>query len=176
LRIDSDKTIDYGEYSTKQQPSGSILFFGRQMSTNDRTTVDMGTGVDESLRTADIIETASQMPEISRFLEAVRASGLEHDLRTPDFKTLFAPRNEALGRDLPKDSAKLGEIVSRHIVIGRQTEADLRTTAKVRTLSGEEMPVEYRDDGALFGGARIVRRDVPCVNGHIQVIDRIASS
>jgi uncharacterized surface protein with fasciclin (FAS1) repeats len=145
------------------------------MSTNDRTTVDQGTGIDETLRTADIIDTAAQMPEISRFLEAIRATELEYELRTPDYKTLFAPSNNALGdAGLPGDNAELARIVGRHIVIGSQTEADLRTTSELRTLNGERVSVEYRPEGSLFGGARIVRGDIPCVNGHIQILDGLA--
>jgi uncharacterized surface protein with fasciclin (FAS1) repeats len=144
------------------------------MSLNDRTTVNSGTGIDESLQTADIFSTAKTMPEISRFVEAIEQARLRGDVQTPDFKTLFAPNNDAIGNSLPNDAAALAELVSRHIVIGRQTEADLRTTKDVRTLAGRTVSVEYRPDGSLFGGARIVRHDIPCVNGHIHVIDGIA--
>ena len=144
------------------------------MSLNDRTTVNSGTGIDESLQTADIFTTAKAIPEISRFVEAIVEARLRSDVQTTDFKTLFAPTNEALGDSLPKDAEGLAQLVGRHIVIGRQTEADLRTTKEVRTLAGDKVPVEYRAEGSLFGGARIVRRDIPCVNGHIHVIDGIA--
>jgi uncharacterized surface protein with fasciclin (FAS1) repeats len=145
------------------------------MSTNDRTTVDTGTGVDASLRTADIIDTAAQMAEISRFLEAVRAAGLEVELRTPEFKTLFAPSNQAMEGKLPRGAAELASLIGRHIVLGRQTEADLRTASELRTLSGDPLRVEYRPEGSLVGGARIIRHDVPCQNGQIHVLDRLVS-
>jgi uncharacterized surface protein with fasciclin (FAS1) repeats len=146
------------------------------MSLNDRTTVKSGTGIDESLQTADIFSTAKTIPEISRFVEAIEQARLRGDVQTADFKTLFAPSNDALSNSsLPKDGAALAEVVGRHIVIGRQTEADLRTTKEVRTLAGGRVPVEYRAEGSLFGGARIIRRDIPCVNGQIHVIDGIAS-
>ena len=145
------------------------------MSLNDRTTVNSGTGVNESLQTADIFSTAKTIPEISRFVEAIEKARLRGDVQTADFKTLFAPSNDSLGKPLPEDAAALAELVSRHIVLGRQTEADLRTTKAVRTLAGRTVPVEYRPEGSLFGGARIVRRDIPCVNGQIHVIDGIAS-
>ena len=144
------------------------------MALNDRTTVNSGTGIDESLQTADIFNTAKTIPEISRFVEAIEQARLRGDVQTPDFKTLFAPTNDALGNSLPDDADALAEFIGRHIVIGRQTEADLRTTKEVRTLAGRNMPVEYRAEGSLFGGARIVRRDIPCVNGHIHVIDGVA--
>jgi uncharacterized surface protein with fasciclin (FAS1) repeats len=142
------------------------------MSTNDKTTVASGTAVDEQLRTSSIMQTAQNMPEISQFVAAIREAGLAGDLGTPDFKTLFAPSNEALNGISAED---LREAAARHIVIGRQTEADLRTTRQVRTLAGP-VPVQYENGGARFGGARIVRRDIPCVNGQIHVLDGLAQA
>lgn len=142
------------------------------MSTKDKTTAASGSAVDEQLRTSTIMQTAGAMPEISEFVAAIRDAGLAGDLGTADFKTLFAPSNDALS-GVP--AGKLRESAARHIVIGRQTEADLRTTSQVRTLAGP-MPVEYKDGGGRFGGARIVRRDIPCVNGQIHVIDGLAEA
>jgi uncharacterized surface protein with fasciclin (FAS1) repeats len=139
------------------------------MSLNDKTTAASGTGIDDSLQTTTIFETARHIPEISRFVEAIAAAGLDHDLKTPDFKTLFAPVNDSFKGSLD------AETLSRHIVIGRQTEADLRTARTLRTLAGVPLPVEYRSEGSLVGGAKIVRRDIACVNGHIHVIEKPAA-
>ena len=109
------------------------------------------------------------MPEISKFVEAIVAAGMQNDLQTIDFKTLFAPRNEAVSGSVAAD------VVAKHIVMGRQTEADLRTANELRTLSGQPVKVVFEPDGARFGGAKIVRRDVACYNGSIHVIDAIAS-
>jgi uncharacterized surface protein with fasciclin (FAS1) repeats len=139
------------------------------MSYTDQTTVNQGTGpVDETLRTDNILDTAKNMPEISRFVENIRAAGLESGLRGPDFKTVFAPFNEAMHKDLDADR------IARHIVLGSQTEADLRTASGLQTVSGEVLEVEFGSDRfTRVGGANIIRRDVPCVNGHIQVIDKV---
>ena len=74
--------------------------------------------------------------------------------QTPDFKTLLAPNNDATGNPLSNDAAALAELVSRHIVIGRQTEADLRTTDESARSPAERF--RSRPDDSLFGGARIV--------------------
>ena len=151
------------------------------MSTQDQTTVNMGTGVDASLRTASIYETAKGMPELSRFVAAIEAAGLQHDLGTPDFKTLFAHSNDALDADTGLwqkltggEAQRLASVVGTHIVIGRQTEADLRTAKELRTLSGQPLPVRFESDGARVGEAKIVRRDIPCVNGQIHILDGLA--
>lgn len=140
------------------------------MSTNEKTTISSGTGVNERLKTGTIMETAESMPELRAFMAAVRDANLVSELAAPDYKTLFAPTNDALESVAPE---KVREAAPWHIAVGRQTEADLRTTSEVRTLAGP-MPVQYEEGGTRFGGARIIRRDVPCVNGQIHILDRIA--
>jgi uncharacterized surface protein with fasciclin (FAS1) repeats len=142
------------------------------MSTNERTTVSSGTGVDESLLTATIMATAEKMPEISEFIVAVREAGLATELETPDFKTLFAPLNDAL-RGIRPD--KLRKMVSRHVVTGKQTEADLRTVSELHSLAGP-VPVAYASEGTRVGGAKIVRHDIPCMNGQIHLLDGLVDT
>jgi len=147
------------------------------MSTNNRTTVNQGTGVDESLRAGDVFETLKQLPDLRRFLEAVERSGLATELREPNMRTLFAPVNAAFESqpgDLMAQREQLSEVVAHHIIQGRQTEADLRTTSVVRSIHGDELPVEFHSEGSLFGGARIIRHDIACRNGVIHLIETFA--
>ena len=58
------------------------------MSLNDRTTLNSGTAIDESLQTSDIFNTAKTIPEISRFVEAIEKAGLRRDVQTLNFRTL----------------------------------------------------------------------------------------
>jgi uncharacterized surface protein with fasciclin (FAS1) repeats len=152
------------------------------MSNQEQTTVSMGTGVDASLETATVFDTARQMTEISRFVEAIENVGLDAELRGPDLHTLFAPTNEALTSapqnfwaelQKPEEKDRLTQVVSLHIVKGKQTEADLRTASTVKTLDGEPVEVEFRAEGSRYGGANIVRRDIACMNGTIHVIDKL---
>ncbi|HYO81197.1 MAG TPA: fasciclin domain-containing protein [Bryobacteraceae bacterium] len=138
------------------------------MSFQDQTTSNQGTDRAENLQTGDILETASRMGEISRFVTAVREAGMETELRADGFRTLFAPLDEmiaGISGDL------LRATVAKHIVRGRQLEADLRTTSQLKTVDGDSVPVQYDSKGSRFGEARIVRRDVICRNGIIHVID-----
>ena len=147
------------------------------MSTQDQTTVNQGTGTDDRLRTTNIFDTAAKLPEISRFVEAIRAAGLQGTVQTADFKTLFAPTNDALeaaGLDA-SDSERLASVVGRHIVIGRQTSADLRLASSLRTVAGEPLKVHVENRLPQVGGANLVRMDVACVNGQIHIIDRLVA-
>jgi uncharacterized surface protein with fasciclin (FAS1) repeats len=140
------------------------------MSAQDQTTAAQGTGLAENLKAGDILETARQIPEISDFLKAVQQAGMETELRAVSMRTLFAPVNSAF-----KITGSAADAISKYIVQGRQTEADLRTTKAVKSMSGEAIPVEFRSEGSRFGGAKIVRRDIPCTNGMIQLIDGMVS-
>lgn len=150
------------------------------MSTQDQTTTNQGTGpVNATLQTDRIWETATRLPEISQFVEALRQAEFDNDLQAPDRRTLFAPTNEALAKSkewaqILKDDERLREVVGRHITHGRQLEADLRTTKQLRTLAGVPVEVEFKHGGSRFGKATIVRSDIHCQNGIIQLLDGLA--
>lgn len=141
-----------------------------------------GTGRDESLVPKRILQTAESLPTISRFLQGVRTARMENELALPGWRTLFAPTNEALEavpndfwNELmkPESVDRLRAIVALHIVRGRQMFVDLKTTATVKSLGGEPVEVSVEGPEGYFGGARIVRPDIACINGQIHLIDKL---
>jgi uncharacterized surface protein with fasciclin (FAS1) repeats len=152
------------------------------MSTQEQTTINQGTGRDESLVPKRIFETAEALPTISRFVEAIRITQMDNDLRIAEWRTLFAPNNEALDaapndfwNELmkPENHEQLRAVVALHIVRGRQTLADLKNAATVKSMGGEPVEVSVERADARFGGARIVRADIACKNGQIHIIDKL---
>lgn len=137
----------------------------------------------EQLLTGSLLDTARQIPEIRRFVEAIEACGLQAELQVPEYRTLFAPVDEGLGQapDHVRNAFEKGKppelavrILNFHIVEGRQTEADLRTAATVRTLTGVPAKVEFDSKGSRYAGAHIIRHDIACQNGTIHLLDRMA--
>ncbi len=152
------------------------------MSSQDQTTANQGTGRKDSLAPKRIFDTAESLPAISRFVEALRQAQMDNDLLVAEWRTLFAPTNEALDaapngfwNELmkPENNERLRAIVALHIVRGRQTLADLKTTATVKSLGGEPVEVSVEGPEARFGGARIIRGDIACTNGQIHIIDKL---
>ena len=152
------------------------------MSSQDQTTMKEGTGRDESLVPKRMLQTAESLPQVSRFLEGLRAVKMENELNLPGWRTLFAPTNEALEaapndfwNELmkPESADRLRAIVALHIVRGRQMLVDLKTTATVKSLGGEPVEVSVEGPEGYFGGARIVRPDIACQNGQIHLIDKL---
>jgi uncharacterized surface protein with fasciclin (FAS1) repeats len=133
------------------------------MSFQEQTTLGQGTGpLSDNLRTVSILETLER-EGFGPFAEAARNSGLETWLQGISPITLFVPSNtHSLDR----------EQIEEHIVEGRQLIADLHTVQKLRALSGSVLSVEVQDGNTLVEGSRILRSDIACTNGVIQVIER----
>lgn len=152
------------------------------MSSQDQTTANQGFGRDGSLVPKRIFHTAESLPAISRFVEALRTAQMDNDLLVAEWRTLFAPTNEALDaapndfwNELmkPESLDRLRAIVALHVVRGRQTLVDLKTASTVKSLGGEPVEVSLAGSDARFGGARIIRADIACTNGQIHLIDKL---
>ena len=143
----------------------------RGMSYQDQDQRGLGEGPrDRGLVTKNLWETLEREGRFARFLAAARAAELENNLRGPGFMTVFAVPDDALGNE--SDDA-LREIVSYHVVHGMQKEIDLRTAKTVRTFAGQTIPVAVEGGHGRFGEAKIVRADIACTNGMIQVIEKL---
>jgi uncharacterized surface protein with fasciclin (FAS1) repeats len=152
------------------------------MSSQDQTTMKEGTGRNESLVPKRMLQTAEGMPQVSRFLEGLRAARMENELNLTGWRTLFAPTNDALDASpndfwnelmKPENAERLRAIGALHIVRGRQMLIDLKTASTVKSLGGEPVEVSLEGPDGFFGGARIVRPDIPCLNGQIHLIDKL---
>jgi uncharacterized surface protein with fasciclin (FAS1) repeats len=133
---------------------------------------------DESVATADLIDTLQNLGNHEKLIAAAKAAGLEGRLRGPDLTTFFAPDDEAfteaLGSENPADSeekGRLASILSRHLIKGDVREADLKVNDSVKTLAGDELHIERDGSFVKIGGVRIVRADIPCTNGVIHLIE-----
>ena len=73
----------------------------------------------------------------------------------------------------PENAERLRAVIALHIVRGRQTLADLKTASTLKSIGGEPVEVSVSGPEARFGGARIVRADIPCTNGQIHIIDKL---
>ena len=110
---------------------------------------------------------------------------MENELNQPGWRTLFAPTNEAVEATpndfwnelmQPENADRLRAILALHIVRGRQMLIDLKTTATVKSLSGEPVEVSVEGPGEQLlrmAGPRIVRPDIACQNGQIHLIDKL---
>lgn len=147
--------------------------------------------IDSSAVSADItsnqdknlIESIKSNSELSTFLQAVNAAGLEATLEEPGPYTVFAPSNEAFAaipseafQDLLKkeNKTKLVNILKNHVVKGKILTNSINTS-NVSTLGGKPLHINVRGSQITVDNANIVEPDLESSNGVIQVIDRVLS-
>ena len=115
-------------------------------------------------------------------MKAIKASGMEDELKAVGPFTFLAPVNLAFGKLsqgdlfetlLKQDGSRLRAILSYHIIKGKKMQRDFRTGQKVQTLGGQELQVTTRDGDIYINNARILAKDRQGSNGVVHCIDSI---
>ncbi|MDQ2995511.1 MAG: fasciclin domain-containing protein [Chloroflexota bacterium] len=127
-----------------------------------------------------IMDMLSAAGTFARLTTAIRAAGLEEDLRAGGSLTIFAPTDQAFDKlpegtleRLLQDRAQLAEILQYHLVGGGRTLGELIKQHSVKTLQGRS--VTALDDGGTprINNARIEQADGIAANGLIHQIDTV---
>lgn len=141
------------------------------------------TGVSEN-KPKTILETVSNYPEISVFLSAVKAAGLEDDLKSEGPLTIFAPDNESFTKYLspeslaqlqkPEKKADLARILKFHIIAGLELNKDLIEGKELTTLENGKLTIVVNENGKKsIDGIEIVKPDLVSSNGVVHIINRL---
>lgn len=130
--------------------------------------------------TKDIVDTAVANPQLKGLVAAVQAAGLVDTLKSEGPFTVFAPTDAAfkkLGKAtveaLLKDTAKLGNILTYHVVAGKLYSGDVLKTTSVATVNGSDLVFTLRKGMPYVNNARIVMTDILTTNGVIHIIDAV---
>lgn len=146
------------------------------------------------LPTRNIVENASNSPLHTTLVSAVTQAGLVDTLSGTGPFTVFAPVNAAFEK-LPagavdslmadEGKARLGTVLTYHVVSGRMTAADLAQaitdgngTATLTTVQGENLTARMDGSNIVLTGeggstAVVTQADVPQSNGVIHVVDGV---
>ena len=131
---------------------------------------------------ATVLELSQADKNLVSFMKAIKASGMEDELKAVGPFTFLAPVNLAFGRLsqgdlfetlLKQDGSRLRAILSYHIIKGKKMQRDFRTGQKVQTLGGQELQVTTRDGDIYINNARILAKDRQGSNGVVHCIDSI---
>ena len=131
---------------------------------------------------ATVLELSQADKNLVSFMKAIKASGLEEELKAVGPITFLAPVNLAFGKLsqgdlfetlLKQDGSRLRTILSYHIIKGKKMQRDFRTGQKVQTLGGQELQVTTRDGDIYINNARILAKDRQGSNGVVHCIDSI---
>jgi len=146
------------------------------------------------LPTRNIVENASQAPNLSTLVAAVTAADLGGTLSGAGPFTVFAPTNDAFGKlpdgtvetlTQPAQKEQLTAILTYHVVPGNLTAAELTRqieagggTASLTTVNGAQLTARAANGGvqltdAAGGTAMVTQADVTQSNGVVHVIDTV---
>ena len=129
----------------------------------------------------DIVAVAQSAGSFNTLVAAVQAAGLVEVLQGKGPFTVFAPTDEAFKKlpagtveNLlkPENKKQLAAILTYHVVPGKVMAADVKTM-KVKTVNGQMVDIKVNAKGVTFGGAKVIKTDVPASNGVIHVIDTV---
>lgn len=129
--------------------------------------------------TADIVDTAVAAASFKTLATALQAAGLVETLKGKGPFTVFAPTDEAFAKlpagtldALLEDKAKLGKILTYHVVAGRVMAADVVKLSEAKTVEGGMLKITTAG-GVQVNGVNVVKTDIAATNGVIHVIDRV---
>ncbi|MBW4420038.1 MAG: fasciclin domain-containing protein [Myxacorys californica WJT36-NPBG1] len=128
---------------------------------------------------ADIVDTAVNAGSFSTLVAAVKAANLVDTLKGKGPFTVFAPTDEAFAKlpegtvdGLLKDTAKLKQILTYHVVEGKVMAADVVKLKSATTVQGSDVKIDA-SSGVKVNESTVTTPDVAADNGVIHIIDTV---
>ena len=127
---------------------------------------------------------ASNNPQLTTLVAAVKAAGLVDTLNGPGPFTIFAPANSAFAK-LPAGTVDtlvkkeniptLSSILTYHVIGGKKLSSkDLAKVSSLKTVNGESLKIKSVGKKiTLNGSTKVVLADVQVANGTVFIIDSV---
>ncbi|MGY4718524.1 fasciclin domain-containing protein [Naumannella cuiyingiana] len=139
-----------------------------------------GAGSFDGMSTAPVATAASNNPELSTLVSAVKEAKLVDTLNNAEDITVFAPANSAfekldkktLDKAMGDPSGLLTNVLTMHVVQGRLTPDEL--AGEHETLNPEQkVKVEGSGESFTVNGAKVVCGNVQTANATVYIIDGV---
>lgn len=153
---------------------------------NDQQNVEINntqTSEPVQVETPNIVDLASETPNLSTLVAAVQAGDLVAELSNESSQlTVFAPSNEAFAEIqdavddllLQENFEQLQSVLTYHVVQGSYLSFDLQDGDVIETMNGETLTVRVEDDGNIYiNDAMVVQGNVAASNGTVHIIDKV---
>lgn len=139
-----------------------------------------GAGSFDGMAQDPVATAAGNNPELSTLVDAVTAADLGDTLNGAEDVTVFAPANSAFEKipekdlnALLEDKDKLTEVLTYHVVEGKQTPADLEE-GDFTSLQGEKVATSGSgEDFKVDEEASVACGNVPTSNATVYIIDSV---
>ena len=129
-------------------------------------------------RRKDILKTAASFPECSTFVDLVDKAGMTTVLAKDGPFTVFIPTNEAFAKipqdrlaKISGDRAALSAVLLYHMSPETLSSKELASPSELKTCVVPATSIATSSE--KYGDASFVRKDVPCVNGVVYVVDAV---
>jgi transforming growth factor-beta-induced protein len=127
---------------------------------------------------------ASNNPQLTTLVAAVKAAGLVDTLNGPGPFTIFAPANSAFAKlpagtvdtlVKPENKATLTSILTYHVVPGKKLSSkDLASMPSLTTVNGEKLTIKVSGKKITINGTtKVALADVQVANGTVFIIDSV---
>jgi transforming growth factor-beta-induced protein len=127
---------------------------------------------------------ASNNPQLTTLVAAVKAAGLVDTLNGPGPFTIFAPANSAFAKlpagtvdtlVKPENKPTLTSILTYHVVPGKKLSSlDLAKMPSLSTVNGEKLSIKVSGKNITVNGkSKVVLADVQVANGTVFIIDTV---
>jgi uncharacterized surface protein with fasciclin (FAS1) repeats len=129
---------------------------------------------------ATILQIANADKNLSNFSKGLKLSGLEDKLNESGPFTILGPVNLAFGKlgsanleelFLPANNKKLTDLLSSHILSGKNMLTDFMPGKKLKTINGKEVTVNIKNGEIHINDARILAKDRQGKNGVVHSLD-----
>jgi uncharacterized surface protein with fasciclin (FAS1) repeats len=129
-----------------------------------------------------ILEITNANKSLTTLMKAMKVSGLEEILNGKGPFTIFAPVNMAFSNltmesfdDLvkPANKQKLSDIMTFHVIPGKNLVTDLSNGQKLKTVNGQELSVTVSNDEIRINGAKVLAQNMQGSNGVVHSIDAV---
>jgi transforming growth factor-beta-induced protein len=160
--------------------SGSVACGGA--ATPEPASSDSPPAAETAQASSNILETAAAAGSFKTLAAAINAAGLAETLSGPGPFTVFAPTDDAFaklppgtveGLLKPENKEKLVSILTYHVVSGNLMAKDVISSAKLKSIQGQELTVRVEGSAVSIDGASVTKTDITASNGVIHVIDSV---
>lgn len=159
-----------------ESPAGSSGPFGPACAAVPQD----GAGSFDGMAQDPVATAASNNPELSTLVTAVKKAGLVDTLNSAQDITVFAPTNDAFAaipqKDLDAvlaDKAKLTEILTYHVVGQKLTPEQLRSGTYPTLQKSELTTAGSGEDYTVNDSSKIVCGNVPTANATVYLVDTV---
>ena len=127
---------------------------------------------------------ASNNPQLTTLVAAVKAAGLVDTLNGPGPFTIFAPANSAFAKlpagtveslVKPENKGTLTSILTFHVVAGKKLSSkDLAKNPTLKTVNGDSLKITTKGKNiSVNGSTKVVLGDVQVANGTVFIVDSV---